>query len=73
MILLSRGIIGSLFMISENIILPAIFFFLNYLPGAVPMLNQVTSATRGATDAFSGVSRHVNDSVSQMSFFICFH
>lgn len=27
------------------------------------MLNQVMSATRGATDAFSGVSRHVNTSV----------
>jgi hypothetical protein len=65
---LSRGIIGSLFMLSANIILPANFVS-NYLPGAVPMLNQVTSATRGATDAFSGVSRHVNDSVSQMLFF----
>lgn len=31
--------------------------------GAIPMLNQVMSATRGATDAFSGVSRHVNDSL----------
>uniref|UniRef100_A0A2N9G4K3 Uncharacterized protein n=1 Tax=Fagus sylvatica TaxID=28930 RepID=A0A2N9G4K3_FAGSY len=38
-------------------------FDLNYLPGAIPMLNQVMSATRGATDAFSGVSRHVNDSL----------
>lgn len=26
-------------------------------------------ATRGATDAFSGVSRHVTDSVSQISLF----
>ncbi|GLT65678.1 hypothetical protein SLA2020_380920 [Shorea laevis] len=34
--------------------------------GAVPMLNQVTSATRGATDAFSGVSRHVNDSLRKL-------
>ncbi|CAI8589108.1 unnamed protein product [Vicia faba] len=30
---------------------------------AIPMLNQVMSATRGATDAFSGVSRHVNTSL----------
>lgn len=27
------------------------------------MLNQVMTATRGATDAFSGVGRHVNNSV----------
>lgn len=33
--------------------------------GALPMLGQVMSATRGATDAFSGVSRHVNESVNQ--------
>jgi len=35
-----------------------------FVVGAIPMLNQVMSATRGATDAFSGVSRHVNTSVS---------
>lgn len=34
--------------------------------GALPMLNQVMSATRGATDAFSGVSRHVNDSLRRL-------
>ncbi|KAJ6706086.1 DYNAMIN [Salix purpurea] len=28
--------------------------------GALPMVGQVMSATRGATDAFSGVTRHVN-------------
>ncbi|KAK4365839.1 hypothetical protein RND71_013719 [Anisodus tanguticus] len=27
---------------------------------AIPMLNQVMTATRGATDAFSGVGKHVN-------------
>ncbi|KAE8708345.1 hypothetical protein F3Y22_tig00110346pilonHSYRG00211 [Hibiscus syriacus] len=27
---------------------------------AIPMLGQVMTATRGATNAFSGVSRHVN-------------
>ncbi|KAJ1391724.1 hypothetical protein SESBI_36384 [Sesbania bispinosa] len=34
--------------------------------GAIPMLNQVMSATRGATDAFSGVSRHVNTSLKKL-------
>ncbi|KAJ7952573.1 Dynamin-like 120 kDa protein [Quillaja saponaria] len=34
--------------------------------GAIPMLNQVMSATRGATDAFSGVRRHVNDSLRKL-------
>ncbi|KAF7828471.1 hypothetical protein G2W53_019635 [Senna tora] len=34
--------------------------------GAIPMLNQVMSATRGATDAFSGVSRHVNNSLRKL-------
>ncbi|KAK7406312.1 hypothetical protein VNO78_07935 [Psophocarpus tetragonolobus] len=34
--------------------------------GAIPMLNQVMSATRGATDAFSGVSRHVNSSLRKL-------
>ncbi|XP_054823267.1 uncharacterized protein LOC129321512 isoform X2 [Prosopis cineraria] len=33
---------------------------------AIPMLNQVMSATRGATDAFSGVSRHVNSSLRKL-------
>lgn len=37
------------------------------------MLNQVMSATRGATDAFSGVSRHVNASVRQHSSFSYLH
>ncbi|GLT91125.1 hypothetical protein SLE2022_090290 [Rubroshorea leprosula] len=31
--------------------------------GALPMVGQVMSATRGATDALSGVSRHVNDAM----------
>lgn len=30
------------------------------------MLGEVMSATRGATDAFSGVSRHVNGAVSRI-------
>jgi hypothetical protein len=30
------------------------------------MVGQVMSATRGATDAFSGITRHVNTAVSQM-------
>ncbi|KAK7367733.1 hypothetical protein VNO80_09751 [Phaseolus coccineus] len=34
--------------------------------GAIPMLNQVMSATRGATDAFSGLSRHVNTSLRKL-------
>ncbi|XP_027361924.1 uncharacterized protein LOC113869675 isoform X2 [Abrus precatorius] len=34
--------------------------------GAIPVLNQVMSATRGATDAFSGVSRHVNTSLRKL-------
>nr|GMC80698.1 uncharacterized protein LOC109174869 [Ipomoea batatas] len=29
--------------------------------GAIPMVSQVMVATRGATDAFSGVGRHVNN------------
>lgn len=37
---------------------------LNNVAGAIPVLNQVMSATRGATDAFSGVSQHVNITVS---------
>lgn len=31
--------------------------------GAIPMLNQVMVAARGATDAFSGLGRHVNTSI----------
>uniref|UniRef100_A0A5B7B4P3 Uncharacterized protein n=1 Tax=Davidia involucrata TaxID=16924 RepID=A0A5B7B4P3_DAVIN len=34
--------------------------------GAIPVLNQVMGATRGATDAFSGVGRHVNDSLRKL-------
>ena len=30
----------------------------------IPGLQQVMSATRGATDSFSGVTRHVNSAVS---------
>ncbi|XWS62046.1 hypothetical protein CRYUN_Cryun07bG0177400 [Craigia yunnanensis] len=35
-------------------------------PCAIPMLGQVMSATRGATDAFSGVSRHVNGALRKL-------
>ncbi|KAL5728442.1 hypothetical protein ACHQM5_001524 [Ranunculus cassubicifolius] len=34
--------------------------------GAIPVLQQVTTAARGATDAFSGVGRHVNSSLRKM-------
>ncbi|KAK6117471.1 hypothetical protein DH2020_048798 [Rehmannia glutinosa] len=34
--------------------------------GAIPVLNQVMIATRGATDAFSGVQRHVNNSLKRV-------
>ncbi|XP_019179647.1 PREDICTED: uncharacterized protein LOC109174869 [Ipomoea nil] len=34
--------------------------------GAIPMVNQVMVATRGATDAFSGVGRHVNNSLRHL-------
>ncbi|KAI4315207.1 hypothetical protein L6164_028040 [Bauhinia variegata] len=34
--------------------------------GAIPMLSQVMSATRGATDVFSGVGRHVNSSLRKL-------
>ncbi|PQQ10823.1 putative serine/threonine-protein kinase [Prunus yedoensis var. nudiflora] len=34
--------------------------------GAIPVLNQVMGATRGATDALSGVSRHVNNSLRKL-------
>lgn len=32
----------------------------------MPIVGEVLSATRGATDAFSGVSRHVNNAVSEV-------
>ncbi|KAH0466175.1 hypothetical protein IEQ34_006278 [Dendrobium chrysotoxum] len=34
--------------------------------GAIPVLQPVLSATRGATDALSGVGRHVNDSLKKL-------
>lgn len=34
--------------------------------GAIPMVSQVMVATRGATDAFSGVGRHVNNSLRHL-------
>ncbi|XP_019055496.1 PREDICTED: uncharacterized protein LOC104610510 isoform X4 [Nelumbo nucifera] len=34
--------------------------------GAIPALQQVMSATRGATDAFSGIGRHVNSSLRRL-------
>ncbi|XP_058085719.1 uncharacterized protein LOC131233130 isoform X2 [Magnolia sinica] len=34
--------------------------------GAIPVLQQVMSATKGATDAFSGVGRHVNNSLRRL-------
>lgn len=34
--------------------------------GAIPVLDQVMSATRGATSAFSGVTRHVNTSLRKL-------
>ncbi|KAL8488590.1 hypothetical protein ACS0TY_024296 [Phlomoides rotata] len=34
--------------------------------GAIPVLNQVMIATRGATDAISGVQRHVNTSLQKV-------
>lgn len=34
--------------------------------GAIPVVNQVMGAARGATDAFSGVGRHVNDSLTKL-------
>ncbi|KAG6411553.1 hypothetical protein SASPL_129636 [Salvia splendens] len=34
--------------------------------GAIPVLGQVMSAARGATDAFSGVQRHVNNSLKKV-------
>lgn len=48
-------------------------FFLSFenandTAGALPMLGQVTSAARGATDVFSGLGRHVNHSVTNLPF-----
>ncbi|XP_023554183.1 uncharacterized protein LOC111811523 [Cucurbita pepo subsp. pepo] len=34
--------------------------------GAIPVVNDVMSATRGATDAFSGISRHLNYSLRKL-------
>ncbi|XP_051114767.1 uncharacterized protein LOC127240251 [Andrographis paniculata] len=34
--------------------------------GAIPVLNQVMVATRGATDAFSGVQVHINNSLRKV-------
>ncbi|KAM1787568.1 uncharacterized protein LOC126626668 [Malus sylvestris] len=34
--------------------------------GAIPVLNQVMGATRGATDALSGASRHVNNALRKV-------
>ncbi|GAV67611.1 hypothetical protein CFOL_v3_11116 [Cephalotus follicularis] len=34
--------------------------------GAIPVVNQFMSAGRGATHAFSGVSRHVNDALKKV-------
>ncbi|KAG7011490.1 hypothetical protein SDJN02_26396, partial [Cucurbita argyrosperma subsp. argyrosperma] len=34
--------------------------------GAIPVVNDVMSATRGATDAFSGISRHLNNSLRKL-------
>lgn len=34
--------------------------------GAIPMLGQVMSAASGATHAFSGIGRHVNDSLKKI-------
>ncbi|MBA0678946.1 hypothetical protein Goari_020262 [Gossypium aridum] len=38
---------------------------LNVISGTIPMLGQVMSATRGATDAFSGVSKQVNGALTK--------
>ncbi|XP_022995187.1 uncharacterized protein LOC111490807 [Cucurbita maxima] len=34
--------------------------------GAIPVMNEVMSATRGATDALSGVTRHLNNSLRKL-------
>jgi hypothetical protein len=43
--------------------------FFSFFLGAIPALQQVMVATRGATDIFSGVGRHVNTSVSRLHLF----
>lgn len=75
--LLSLKIIDWLILIEQhywNYIILVKLLCYDIFVGAIPMLNQVMSATRGATDAFSGVSRHVNTSVRQLSqlCFSCF-
>ncbi|MBA0609677.1 hypothetical protein Godav_021691 [Gossypium davidsonii] len=40
-------------------------FWYHFHFGTIPMLGQVMSATRGATDAFSGVSKHVNGALTK--------
>ncbi|CAN0908376.1 hypothetical protein LINGRAHAP2_LOCUS25253 [Linum grandiflorum] len=40
--------------------------FLPQKPCALPMANQLLSATRGATDAFSGVTRQVNSALMKV-------
>ncbi|XP_004148359.1 uncharacterized protein LOC101209798 isoform X1 [Cucumis sativus] len=34
--------------------------------GAIPGMNELMSATRGATDAFSGITRHLNNSLRKL-------
>ncbi|CAK9309406.1 unnamed protein product [Citrullus colocynthis] len=34
--------------------------------GAIPVMSEVMSATRGATDAFSGITRHLNNSLRKL-------
>uniref|UniRef100_A0A1S3CPX8 Uncharacterized protein n=2 Tax=Cucumis melo TaxID=3656 RepID=A0A1S3CPX8_CUCME len=34
--------------------------------GAIPVMNELMSATRGATDAFSGITRHLNNSLRKL-------
>lgn len=41
--------------------------------GAIPVMSEVMSATRGATDAFSGITRHLNNSVSLILYFSLKH
>lgn len=43
-----------------------------FIPGAIPVMNEVMSATRGATDAFSGITRHLNNSVSFIHVFFLY-
>lgn len=57
-----------IFPISHLRLLKLLIFEPYFIPcmyvGAIPVLDQVMSATRGATTAFSGVTRHLNTSVS---------